>query len=180
MTATTDPARNQRAHTTGTTRSPAPSPPQLHNGDGDRRAPCAASAGTNGHALRLLNLTRRAEQAQANQPAAARGTSDRTPDTHAPAPQPPVALILDRAADLIADHGWCQGQAADLNGSCLEHAVYLCGYQAGASTEALDALIDGVDRKLGMPARVWNDTPGRTPGEVIALLLSCAEEARTA
>ena len=96
MTATTDPARTERDTTTGTNRSPALPQPDLHNGDGDRRPTCAASAGTSGHALRLLDLARRAEQAQANRPAAARGTSDTTQDTPTPAPQPP-RLALRRA-----------------------------------------------------------------------------------
>jgi hypothetical protein len=180
MTATTDPARTERADTTGTTRSPATTPPDLHNGEG---TPCAAASGANGHALRLLDLARRAGQAQANRPAAAREASDTTPGTHAPAPQPPLAaLILDAAADLIADHGWCRGMASDFltGGMCLEYALFRAAHLLGGTTVDVDLILAGIDERLGQPARLWNDAPGRTPGEVVTLLRSRAEEARAA
>jgi hypothetical protein len=114
------------------------------------------------------------------EPAAARGTSDRTPGTHAPAPQPLPALILTRAAHLI-ETAWTQDVACDLRGGvCLEYAVFLVGHRAGLTTAAIDEILDAIAQRLGMPARIWNDAPGRTQVQVVTLLRSCAAEARTA
>lgn len=91
MSTTTDPARTKRDTTTGNTRGPAQ--PVPHNGDGERGTPCAARSGRSSpsaHALRLLGLARRAEQAQGTEPAAAREAADWTPGTPVPAPQPPT------------------------------------------------------------------------------------------
>lgn len=120
---------------------------------------------------------------RATGPAAARDGAATTPGPaprpHAPAPQPPhAALIYDGAADLLITDGWCQGRAADLTGRCIENALYLTGLRHGVGETGLDDLVAALDLRLGMPARIWNDAPGREQGEVVALLRTCAREAR--
>lgn len=118
------------------------------------------------------------------EPAAARDGAATTPGpaprSHAPAPQPPTADILDRAADLVATQ-WTQGVACDIQGGvCLEYAVFLVAHRAGLLTEDIDRIVDGITARLGQAARDWNDTPGRTQHEVVALLRDCAAQARRA
>lgn len=117
-------------------------------------------------------------------PAAARDGAATTPGpaprSHAPAPQPPTADILDRAADLVAER-WAQDTACDTRGGvCLEYAVFLVAHRAGLPTEQIDHIVDTITARLGQAARDWNDTPGRTQHEVVALLRDCAAQARRA
>lgn len=113
-------------------------------------------------------------------PASAAAPTADTPQRTAGVDPGRAAVIYDGAADLLITDGWCQGRAADLTGRCIENALYLTGLRHGVGEAGLDALVAALDLRLGMPARIWNDAPGRTQGEVVALLRTCAREARRA
>jgi hypothetical protein len=81
--------------------------------------------------------------------------------------------VFQRAAEILRERGWCQGQYVCDDGSC-------CLLGAVLTAEDPDAPVDrpwprwmqdywdaAVPR--GLPA-TWNDEPGRTADEVIALL----------
>jgi hypothetical protein len=73
------------------------------------------------------------------------------------------------AADYIREHGWCQHQWENASGSvCLK----------GAASKATDCdllrhtpLIYALRETIGIPEGLsdWNDTPGRTKEEVLAV-----------
>lgn len=100
------------------------------------------------------------------------------------------AEVLNRAADLIERDGWCQGSDRLKDGICVGKAIEL-------SAEALRALwgedfdarpafvalelaagirVDADHRSFGGYV-LWNDAPGRTKAEVVAVLRSAAERA---
>jgi hypothetical protein len=103
------------------------------------------------------------------------------------APQPrieivpiPAALILDGAANLLDEYGWTQGRPFGVTGRCMENALFTAAQLLGADQHIVDGIVDRLDRRLGVPARRWNDTPGRTQGEVVGLLRDLAIAARAA
>ncbi|MCG8970399.1 MULTISPECIES: DUF6197 family protein [Streptomyces] len=96
-----------------------------------------------------------------------------------------------RGALLVARHGWCQGQGLLYVGSPhAPQAVSLVGALAWAATgdaqscspEVQEAMAT-VRARLDPEGRAafsdqellcaWNDTPGRTRDQIVALLLSC-------
>jgi hypothetical protein len=108
--------------------------------------------------------------------------------------------ILNRAADLLEEFGWCQWTPAlDVDGftvlPCDEEAVSFC--MTGAVERAIFDLCDGWDcRKQGFPlgwtgrrprkgARsplnpAWNNAAERTKAEVVARLRALAVRAEKA
>ncbi len=84
-----------------------------------------------------------------------------------------VQWVLNRAADLIEERGWCQGEGESATGA-------LCLYSAINQAEPgifLRALADRevrrrVRKRVDIPTGPikWNDTPGRTVDEVLNLL----------
>ena len=96
-----------------------------------------------------------------------------------------VADVLNGAADLILEDGWCQGQYRNgAGGRCLTRAL----------ADALDLPLNGLaiwrnnPLYLGAEAALrnvtgrylltaWNDAPRRTQAEVVAALRAAAEQA---
>lgn len=99
------------------------------------------------------------------------------------------ADVLERAADLLEEFGWCQGAAArDEAGKSIvgtwERAVSFCHngaiYRAACDLGVSSSLFDGRwERLIGdSDAHLWNDVPGRTKQEVVARLRDAAATAR--
>ena len=97
------------------------------------------------------------------------------------------ADVLERAADLLEEFGWCQGGTAfDANGvltyALAKNAVSFCAGGAIIRASVDLGLVgngswDLVPRSLsGIPS--WNDDPGRTKTEVVARLREAAARAR--
>ncbi len=81
----------------------------------------------------------------------------------------PISRTLRRAADMIERQGWCQGQWADKHGR-------VCIMGALGDTEsdpaAFCAACHRLSTHLGQRLSMWNDEPGRTKDEVLAMLRS--------
>ena len=87
-----------------------------------------------------------------------------------------------RAAEVLRQRGWCQGMfCANLDGTgpvCLMGAVSVAGGDGpnygfrGQRRDLHVAIADRVERSLDLRGSVagWNDAPGRTADEVIAVL----------
>lgn len=111
-----------------------------------------------------------------------------------------AADALDLAADLITDYGWFQKQRSALDRDCLCANVALIKAGVMLTTESPDGARDSERILLTSEAQVmlaqrlgfslgrsveqmiitWNDTPGRTKTEVIAVLREVAEKVRAA
>jgi hypothetical protein len=104
--------------------------------------------------------------------------------THSPVPsfvrRRRVAQKLREAADLLAAAGWIQGQPSDEHGRyCMVGAVNVVTDDADVYVDATVAVLD----HLSTPSIAWwNDRPGRTAEQVIAVLRETAaeEDARAA
>lgn len=106
------------------------------------------------------------------------------------APADAVARHLDRALQVIEETGWTQGlMRGEDGGVCLLKALQLAAEDGhGGSYESsttyvagtyLDVMVHAVTGRPGWYLG-WNDEPGRTRGEVTALVRDAAEFARTA
>jgi hypothetical protein len=83
--------------------------------------------------------------------------------------------ILARAADIIRDRGWHQGDWTSRQGAvCVLQAVRLAaGGDADAAADAAAVLIDRMRSRFGDHASSvtgWNDRSERTKADVLALL----------
>ena len=97
-----------------------------------------------------------------------------------------VSEVLDRAADRIEAGGWCQAAFRDEGRFCALGAIINVAVAmrlgSGALTD-IEALVDpalaalaaavGEDGVMG-----WNDRPGRTQEEVVAMLRAVAATER--
>jgi len=97
------------------------------------------------------------------------------------------AAILDTAAALIDDRGWRgpPGEPAAPGSLCASTALDAARLATGARpvewVDAWEALERVIATDLGLPQIVaWNDTPGRTAGQVTAALRRAAEAERQA
>lgn len=91
-----------------------------------------------------------------------------------------VPEVLDRAAHIIEQRGWIQGDSEDCNGVCLTHALLLA---TDASSLRYNIVRAPLNTALGLPhlgssLMLWNDAPGRTKDEVIKALRDTAERVR--
>lgn len=96
-----------------------------------------------------------------------------------------VAEVLEAAADSILVHGWGQGNYYNYDIETPRCAVGHIGFRKGVELDAVlsDAvydrfatfIYDGDD--LGS-IEGWNDTHGRTEGEVRDAMLLCAKDLR--
>lgn len=82
---------------------------------------------------------------------------------------------LARAAELIEEHGWCQGGFYDDQGRmCVDFALLMA--EATSNERARRLLTDELRRRGDRERSVveWNDAPGRTQLEVLAVLRAAA------
>jgi len=94
-----------------------------------------------------------------------------------------VAAVLERAAEVIVDNGWCQGTFSFDGCYCALGAIAnACGIEGwkanfaeGMTGRAAQQLRDTIDRDA---VDEWNDTEGRTQTEVVAALRRAATLAR--
>ena len=95
-----------------------------------------------------------------------------------------VADVLNGAAGLIERDGWCQRQYRDENGCrCLAGAIdavagedpefHWESTEDAVTVRARHAVADVVGKNWSS----WNDEPGRTKAEVVAVLRAAAERA---
>jgi hypothetical protein len=103
-----------------------------------------------------------------------------------------VADVLERAADILEEFDWCQGSSGSKAEGymcavgAIGEAVVDFGSAAGPFTTKDSPFrqacaILGWPKELDMwPLAVWNDKPGRTKAEVVAVLRSSAQKAREA
>ncbi len=106
-----------------------------------------------------------------------------------------VADDLDKAADVITERGWCQGEPQDASGQLCAIGAINIAVLGRASVVADGVAYDGY-AKLDSSQRgalvahemlratieteivSWNDDEGRTKGEVVAALRAAAKKAR--
>jgi hypothetical protein len=98
----------------------------------------------------------------------------------APAPtpvrtEPTTADVLERAADIIEEVGWIQGEYGDASkGLCILGAIGMAWRSFGGSFRA----VPDSHALLGLPnAAVWNDARGRTKQQVVRRLREAAAAA---
>lgn len=99
-----------------------------------------------------------------------------------------VAEVLEGAADSILVHGWGQDiewidneAGVEVPYCALGHLCYATEQQFGSAALAIDAITTlqgyiSVHEQTSIIA--WNDTPGRTEGEVRDMFLLCAKDLR--
>jgi hypothetical protein len=83
-----------------------------------------------------------------------------------------VALLRAAKQELLT-RGWIQGLSQNAHGVCLQGAVLAVGGRvfSTALLQAYQTLAGCLPEAEGYnPVVYWNDTPGRTPEEVLALL----------
>jgi hypothetical protein len=90
--------------------------------------------------------------------------------------------VLDRAADYIDKHGWCQGTGEDDGAVCAAEAIGIAGdYRSDDLAYLVEKLIpDNASGPDWIWLYQWNDMPGRTQEEVTSLLRNTAEAERAA
>lgn len=89
------------------------------------------------------------------------------------------AMVLREAAAIIERDGWCQGDYRDGKKRCAVGAI-----ADARPPDWPDRLFDAVDSAIEAVVGTailpdWNDAPGRTKDEVIAALLSAANQAES-
>ena len=108
-----------------------------------------------------------------------------------------AAEILDRARDLIEEHGWQQGATDAVQSHCLATALEASLRHTGHSMVDFNYAREALSQRLGIarnpsdgpqggsevpywggPLMEWNDTPGRSKREVVKELQAAAELAR--
>lgn len=83
---------------------------------------------------------------------------------------PPERQVLLDAADILEERGWIQGFSRTSDGYCIMGALDA----ASAVTEPARNALFMLAYKIGGPVPQWNDTPGRTKEEAIAMLRETA------
>lgn len=102
------------------------------------------------------------------------------PSGPAPAPTVTRADVLNRAADLLEEFGWCQGTlGSKAHGEfCILGAAYQAardlGVTRGYGVYCEGAYWVGLDEETAFR---WNDDPRRTKPEVVARLRELAKDA---
>jgi len=88
-----------------------------------------------------------------------------------------AADVLNRAADLLERHGWCQDVYVDDAGRmCAQQALMQAEpdvYRRATARRVLDE--QAGFESLNIPK--WNDQPGRTAKQIIAAFRAAAERA---
>ena len=75
----------------------------------------------------------------------------------------------DRTIALLRERGWKQhGYGVPDGPYCLAGAII-----ANGEIVDTDRILDRLRERLGMPVWQWNDAPGRTVEQVLALLRAC-------
>jgi hypothetical protein len=88
-----------------------------------------------------------------------------------------VEKVYLRAADLIAERGWTQGDYEALDGRlCMMGACQVAVIEDGylLSDGLYTAVFQGLEQHLGRNPIAWNDVHGRTKTQVIRALLKAA------
>lgn len=98
-----------------------------------------------------------------------------------------VADVLDKAADRIETTGWIQGhlmvegEDPDTSPVCLVGALRYVVFGAPNDTRPSDGLLRAAAKALPINMlALWNDEPGRTAAEVVAVLREAATRERAA
>ena len=83
----------------------------------------------------------------------------------------PVAQALLDAASLIEQRGWCQGTGEREGALCMLRAIGVAAPSDDILVAACETLGKLLNTRFG---QVWNDVPGRTKEEVVAMLRRAA------
>lgn len=91
----------------------------------------------------------------------------------------PVTGVLERAALLLEEFGWCQGRAGSREEGvmCLVGAIGTVGFPEGFRNGEMIRRFVAVGipaTSCGLELAAWNDVPGRTKAEVVAKLREAA------
>ena len=107
-------------------------------------------------------------------------TTPATPPRCTPPGEPTVANDLLRAAEVLEEWDWCQGQARDGDAFCVMGAIaFVTGedFMNGCILDGSPRFHAAADAFVRLEPRGadWNDEPGRTKAEVVARLREAAE-----
>ncbi len=96
--------------------------------------------------------------------------------------------VLDAAADYIEEHGWVQGQYANLDGAvCVSGAICAiltgdpCGYKTGFKSPfrpSPEKIFLECNQIYTESIGDWNDAPGRTKEDVVSGLRLAGKKSR--
>ncbi len=85
--------------------------------------------------------------------------------------EPQTKANAQKAADLIREHGWCQGKRNQQGAMCAKEAMErVCVIEhptLGPMSAGLCDLADAFRAETGMGIIQFNDTPGRTKEEIL-------------
>jgi hypothetical protein len=90
-----------------------------------------------------------------------------------------VGKMILKAADWLEEHGWCQGWMDDDRGrSCAMGAVWNVTKDMKIYVVAARRIGRAASIDYGSPSSVvrWNDKPGRTAEEVMAIMRHAASQ----
>ncbi len=86
--------------------------------------------------------------------------------------------VLEAAADIIAERGWCRGLLRDAEGRvCLVGAVQTATIKLGVTQlqpDAIDCVRQELDERSVFGVPDWNDNQAETAEEVILVLKKAA------
>lgn len=89
-----------------------------------------------------------------------------------------VDAVLDRAAELIEERGWCQAVSSTADCRiCASYAITIAA--KGSITYPTDAHHFFADYIGGRPIPEWNDQPQMSKERVVAALRAAARSARS-
>ncbi len=86
-----------------------------------------------------------------------------------------AADVLNAAADLIEEYGWCQFNYFGANGGYCAHGAIIQSWPTDDNTipsRIYEALLPLLPSTQSLAS--WNDRPGRTQAEVVGLLREAA------
>jgi hypothetical protein len=96
---------------------------------------------------------------------------------------PTVSDVLNRAADLLEEFGWCQGHGGSkkegvfcIRGAIAEAHYELKGEHIGVMCDP--TILNVYEKQYGVPSFAWNDSRGRKKSEVVAALREAASLAQ--
>jgi hypothetical protein len=92
--------------------------------------------------------------------------------------EPTTKDLLNRAADILEEFDWCQGQTGSrrIEAMCMAGAISEAALDLGANGLTMRTSCQSLHALIGTGFVSWNDEPGRTKAQVVAKLREAANQ----